>query len=87
MPTAPDLLEAALVDLLIAAAPFRHGRGMQRQRAILDAAIKLSGKALKAADAAGLKPDNKGLAQLAAVAAEADAEARGRCGYRADLEG
>ncbi|SDH94526.1 hypothetical protein [Roseospirillum parvum] len=81
---APELLRTALIDLLIAAAPFRHGRGRSAARGRLDAAIGRGRAALTASAAEGLGTDWRGLAELAA---EADAETEARPGFRADLDG
>ncbi len=81
---APELMQAALIDLLIAAAPFRAGRGMTTPREALARAIARARKALDAARAEDVGVDWKTLQDLAR---EADAEARAQPGYRADLEG
>ncbi|TCS62565.1 hypothetical protein [Varunaivibrio sulfuroxidans] len=80
----PELMQAALIDLLIAAAPFRSGRGLSVPRTRLGCAIARARRALDAAALDGVAADWNGLKRLAA---EADAEAQNRPGYRADLEG
>lgn len=80
----PELMQAALIDLLIAASPFRHGRGMSKPREALGDAVQRARKALDAAKAEGVGIDWEALKRLAQ---EADAEARGKPGYRADLDG
>lgn len=80
----PELMQAALIDLLIAAAPFRSGQGMNKPREALGDAIQRARKALDAAKAEGIDIDWETLKRLAQ---EADAEARNKPGYRADLEG
>lgn len=80
----PELMQAALIDLLIAAAPFRSGRGMSTPRAALSDAIARARRALEAAKLEGVDVDWEALKRLAD---EADAIARNKPGYRADLEG
>lgn len=80
----PELMQAALIDLLIAAAPFRSGRGMSTPRAALSDAITRARRALDAAKLEGIDIDWETLKRLAE---EADAEARTQPGYRADLDG
>lgn len=88
MPTSerlsPELMQAALINLLIAAAPFRHGQGMSTPRAMLDDAISRGQNALAAAKREGVEIDWEGLRRLAE---EADAEARETRGFRADIDG
>ncbi len=83
-PTTPEILQAALIDLMIAAAPFRCGRGMTTPRNVLDAAISRATQALKAAKIDDIDVDWKGLKRMAE---EADAAAKEQPGFRADLNG
>ena len=80
----PELMHAALIDMLIAAAPFRSGRGMTAPRAALGEAIARGCKALHAARVEGVEVDWETLKRLAE---EADADAHRKPGYRADLDG
>ncbi|MBF0247010.1 MAG: hypothetical protein HQL36_02895 [Alphaproteobacteria bacterium] len=80
----PELMQAALIDLLIAAAPIRSGRGMSTPRAALGEAIKRARRALDAAKVEGIGADWESLKRLAD---EADAITRNEPGYRADLDG
>ena len=80
----PELMQAALINLLIAAAPFRHGQGMSTPRAMLHDAISRGQQALQAAKREGVGIDWDGLRRLAD---EADAVAREAPGYRADIDG
>ena len=80
----PELLQAALIDLLIVAAPFRNGRGLPVQRAALGGAMSRARRALDVAKLENVGVDWESLKRLAE---EADAEARTMPGYRADVDG
>lgn len=80
----PELLEAALINLMLTAKPFTGGRGLSGRRDALNQAIDIARQALTIADAEGIKPDWVGLKQ---AADQADEERKIAPGYRADLEG
>ncbi len=73
----PEALRRALADLALVASGFVRGRGMVAARRNLLAAITRANAVLRA-------PGGPDLTDLAAAA---DAEARARPGFRADLEG
>lgn len=91
MPPRATISNAELRDLLLClaidAAPFAHGRGMERQRKRLLDSVTNAARALR------LKPEDDGPqpdadpALLRQLAAEADAAMRAAPGFRADLEG
>ena len=79
-----ELMEAALLDLVLAAAPFRDGRGMSRQRQQLDSAVRRAREVLRCRRQDGNKPDLEALRRLAT---QADREAAANPGHRKDLDG
>lgn len=80
---APELIEAAMVNLQIACAPFMDGCGMTAQRQRLRDAMKLAAAACNAADEEDIKPD---WAAIRRLADQADAEAKNQPGYRPDID-
>tara|TARA_R110001592_G_scaffold104697_1_gene294570 strand:- start:66642 stop:66917 length:276 start_codon:yes stop_codon:yes gene_type:complete len=85
--SAPDMqrklyqLEAALVELMISAQPFRHGRGLCERRDSLDAAMRLAGLTLRT-----VRRQPSAIERLWFEVEKAEAARRDEPGYRADLE-
>lgn len=95
-----ELLLAALTNLALAAAPFRHGRGMTKQRAVLNDALLVMRPAFSMASFEKIDTDWEGLRAmirsehpeldtrgLLEMANEADQEAREKPNFREDLDG
>lgn len=84
-----DEIKSALLDVSISAAPFIHGRGMERARRKLLRTVKHASELLKLEiedpedETAAVAPVDG----LRALADAADMECAARPGYRADLEG
>jgi len=84
MPASNEILHAALIDLSLAAQFVRRIRCGGQVIEDLKAALHRTEIALKALDKQGIGTDLKGLVELAA---QADAEARARAHFRADVDG
>jgi hypothetical protein len=81
-----DEIKSALLDVSMSAAPFIHGRGMERARRNLLRTVKHASELLKL-EIVDPEAEAGRVEHLRELAQAADAECAARPGYRADLEG